>query len=205
MTAVTEIRRAGLGDATTIAELIAAAFHPLDIAHWLIGDDGTRARIFPAYFRMFVDHALTHGRVDIAGDLDGAALWVPVTQTPPAPEDFDVRMAAACGPHLSRFLALDAAFDSRHPASPHHHLALLAVRPDRQQRGVGTALLTHHHATLDADGIAAYLEASSARSRALYLRLGYHDLLGAPFYLANDGPPWWPMWRPPTTDSGKRR
>jgi GNAT superfamily N-acetyltransferase len=37
----------------------------------------------------------------------------------------------------------------------HHHLAILAVRPDRQGQGTGTALLAAHHGTFDWHGIAA--------------------------------------------------
>ena len=43
--------------------------------------------------------------------------------------------------------------DRHHPAGvAHHHLAILAVRPDRQGQGTGTALLDAHHAVLDERG-----------------------------------------------------
>ena len=64
----------------------------------------------------------------------------------------------------------------RHPAGfAYHHLAILAVRPDRQGRGLGSALLRAHHAALDRDSIPAYLEASDLRARRLYLTHGYTD------------------------------
>ena len=102
-------------------------------------------------------------------------------------------------PWTSRFRAFDAALDRHHPAgTAHWHLAILAVRPDRQGRGTGTALLRAGHAVLDqVPGTPAYLEASSARARDLYLAHGYALLPGAPFHLPGDGPPLWPMWRPP--------
>jgi ribosomal protein S18 acetylase RimI-like enzyme len=90
--------------------------------------------------------------------------------------------------------------DQHHPTGiPHHHLAILAVHPDRQRRGIGTALLDAHHATLEEEGTPAYLEASSPRARDLYLTHGYTLQPGAPFYLPDDGPPLWPMWREPKT------
>jgi RimJ/RimL family protein N-acetyltransferase len=48
----------------------------------------------------------------------------------------------------------------------------------------------------DDEGVPAYIEASSERSAALYERVGFvHD--GA-YDLPEDGPPIWPMTRPPT-------
>ncbi|RIJ15247.1 hypothetical protein ACAD35_02866 [Clavibacter nebraskensis] len=41
--------------------------------------------------------------------------------------------------------------------------------------GVGSALLAHGLARVDADGSAAYLESSTARNRALYLRDGFAE------------------------------
>jgi GNAT superfamily N-acetyltransferase len=70
----------------------------------------------------------------------------------------------------------------------------MAVHPAHQRHGIGSALLAAHHATLDAAGLPAYLEASGNRSRALYLRHGYTDT-GPPVQLSG-GPALYPMWRP---------
>ena len=75
------------------------------------------------------------------------------------------------------------------------HLAILAVRPDAQGQGIGTALLQAHHAAFDWQGIAAYLEASDERTRDLYLRYGYTDH-GEPIELPG-GPCMYPMVRIP--------
>jgi predicted N-acetyltransferase YhbS len=80
-----------------------------------------------------------------------------------------------------------------HPTDPHHYLAFLAVRPDKQNLGIGSALLAKHHARIDAAGIPAYLEANDARNRDLYLRHGY--TFDAMIWLPDDGPPVWPMRR----------
>jgi GNAT superfamily N-acetyltransferase len=89
----------------------------------------------------------------------------------------------------------DRILGRHHPPRPHHHLALLATRPGHQRAGLGTALLEHHHRHLDRYAIPAYLEASSPRSRNLYLRTGYEPLL--PTIELPDGPSLWPMWRRP--------
>jgi GNAT superfamily N-acetyltransferase len=91
---------------------------------------------------------------------------------------------------------LDAAFDRHHPTGLlHHHLAILAVRPDQQGKGIGTALLAARHQVLDVAQLPAYLEASSPETRQVYLRHGYTDH-GPPITLP-DGPAMYPMLRHP--------
>jgi predicted N-acetyltransferase YhbS len=106
---------------------------------------------------------------------------------------YERRLAAACEPYTDRFEILDKLFDAHHPTEAHHHLAFLAIAPDKQCTGRGTALLQRHHARLNRIGLPAYLEASSSGSRDLYARHGY--LQREPFHLPN-GSAFYPMWRP---------
>jgi GNAT superfamily N-acetyltransferase len=100
------------------------------------------------------------------------------------------------GPHLARFEAPDEQFARHHPAGvPHEHLAILAVRPDRQHRGIGTALMSARHAVLDHDGTPAYLEASDSARRGIYCTRGYTDH-GEAIHLPH-GPRMDPMCRQP--------
>lgn len=178
----------------TVADLVAEAFAELPAVAWLV-PDGDRRAIPRGHFALLVEHAMTWGEVHLTTDGAGAAVWFfRDGDPPPPPADYDARLAAATGAYLDRFRVLDELFDAHHPGEPHHHLGLLAVRPGRQGAGYGTALLRHHHRRLDAEGIAGYLEASSAASRALYARHGYLDR--GRFRLP-DGPPFYPMWRPP--------
>lgn len=191
------IYRAVATSADWISRLIGKAFQPLQAACWLVPDPDRRARILPANFRIHVEHALLVGRVHVTADRSAAAVWFPRDSDQPLPEpvNYQQRLAAACGEATERFRQLDELFDRHHPTKPHHHLALLGVHPDRQRQGLGSALLRHYHAGLDAKGVAAYLEASSPESRDLYLRHGY-EVMGGAFRLP-DGTPMWPMWRPP--------
>lgn len=195
-----EIRLATAKDATPAAELIADAFFILDATAWLVPDPHERARVLSADFEIYVDHALTHGEIHLvedAGELAAAAVWFPQRTGPtPEPDNYEEQLVAACGTHTDRFRTLDQLFEDNHPNTyPHHHLAYLATRPDRQDRGLGSALLRHHHRQLDHYGIPAFLQASSQQARKLYERHGY-ERLGDPFYLP-DGPPFWSMWREP--------
>jgi GNAT superfamily N-acetyltransferase len=190
----TTIVRAGTGAAAEVAGTVAAAFHPLPAAAWLVPDPDLRSQLLAGQFAILVEHATSYGTVYRTGDQQAVAVWFHRTEPAPEPPDYPARLAAACGAATPRFEILDALLEQHHPGEPHHHLAFLAVNPAHQGRGLGTALLAHHHAYLDAQGVPSYLEASSERNRRLYARHGYRA--GEPFRLP-DGTPFWPMWRPP--------
>lgn len=203
MSQTLSIIRATATDAPEVSELVATAFHQLEVSCWLVPDPVQRARILPAYFRIYVDHAMAYGQVHLSASRAAAAVWFHRdTGPPPEPAAYQERLAQACGEATPRFQHLDALFDQHHPPQPHHHLAFLAVHPKWQGHGLGTALLRRHHTRLDASGQAAYLEAASARSRDLYQRHGY-QVVDGPFHLP-DQTPMWPMWRPPTTAASTR-
>ena len=189
--------RADTKEIDRVASLIAVAFEPLPASAWLVPEPAERRRLLKADFKIFVEHAVEFGHIDLVDDY-AAAVWFhhDSAEELPPPPDYDERLIFAVGKHLKRFRALDDAFDTNHPHGiVHHHLAFLAVHPDRQNEGLGTELMARHHRTLDEYGTPAYLEASSERARDLYLRNGYRPH-GEPFYLPG-GPPFWPMWRDP--------
>jgi uncharacterized protein YjiS (DUF1127 family) len=84
-----------------------------------------------------------------------------------------------------------------HPSTPHWYLPWIGVRPEARGRGVGSALLARGLARADAEGAPVYLEATSRRNAALYLRHGFEvrTILTMPGY-----PEIIAMWRPARTD-----
>jgi GNAT superfamily N-acetyltransferase len=186
-------------DTTEITELVAAAMRDGPVARWLHPDSQIRLRQAPGYFEIFVEHAVRYGEVyatadEATGRLTGVALWFPLTAAIPPPIDYERRLKEVAGDAFDRACRLDAAIEERHPLEPHHYLAFLAVHPDDQGHGIGSALLDRHHVRLDRAGIPAYLEANDIRNRDLYLRHGYRvrSVIELP-----DGPPLWTMWRAP--------
>jgi GNAT superfamily N-acetyltransferase len=188
-------------DTTDITGLLAEAMGDGLVARWLMPEASTRHQSAPAYFEIFAEHAVRYGEIYTSadqetGELSGVALWFPFTTLIPGPADYDHRLKDASGSAFDRARDLDAALEAHHPMDPHHYLAFLAVRPDRQSRGIGSALLDRHHGRLDDAGIPAYLEANDPRNRELYLRHGYRDRAAA-IRLPDGGPRIWPMWRQP--------
>jgi GNAT superfamily N-acetyltransferase len=63
-----------------------------------------------------------------------------------------------------------------HPREPHWYLFAVGVVPEATGQGRGSALLEPVLARCDADGVPAYLEASTADNARLYARLGFEPL-----------------------------
>jgi GNAT superfamily N-acetyltransferase len=193
------IRHVSPFDTAEITELVTAAMADGPVARWLTPDPVARRRNAARYFEIFVEHAVRYGEVygtadEDTGRMSGVALWFPYTAEIPVPADYDRRLKEVTGSAFDRARELDAAMEARHPQHPHHYLAFLAVHPEQQGRGIGSALLDRHHARLDDAGIPAYLEANDPRNRDLYLRHGY--VCGRAIRIP-DGPSLWPMWRAP--------
>lgn len=193
------IRPATSDDAGELSALLGAAFMDDPVSGWIFEDETDRRRLHPDFFRPFVDLILAAGLVHVAGEHTGTTLWLPidVSTDPPSGDPLSPAIEKAIGPEYSaRFAVLDGLMADHHPHDRDHaYLPFIAVRPDRQGMGIGTALLRHHLTALDRAGTPAYLEASSPRNAALYARLGFQRM---PFTLdLPDGPSLYPMWREP--------
>ena len=126
------IVRAGEADIEVLSQVIADAFFPLAPCQWLIPDQDARREIFPAYFRMYVEHAMTDGIVHTTPGRDAAALWIPLgTGLPEPPAGYHQQLAAITGPWADRFTAFDA--EPGRP-SPDWHRAPPPVHPRRPAR-----------------------------------------------------------------------
>ncbi len=200
MTAVqpvrSEVRRAAVQDRSAIAAVLAAAFHADPVFEWVLPDPARRAAVLPRFFALTVDALAHHDDTWTTGrPVLGAALWVPSGQ-PAVPEDeaagFGAALVEVAGRDGERMLEVVALLDEHHPADPHEYLWFLGVTPQAQGRGIGSALMGPVFDRADPAGEPAYLEATSARSKALYERHGF--VAQAPISVPG-GPPIWPMWR----------
>jgi GNAT superfamily N-acetyltransferase len=191
------IREASGAEAGALAATLADSFQLDPVSGWLFPDSADRLDRHPHFFRIFIDVALADGRVHTTPDYEAVALWIDVDpDNLGGSRNLGELFEEACGPSYRRFVRLDQAMYQHHPSHiVHAYLAFVGVRPEWQGRGIGTALLCHRLDELDDWHRPAYLEASSARSRGLYERLGFRRL--PPRIDLPNGPSLWPMWRPP--------
>lgn len=190
------VRLATGADADALDHVLADAFAEDPISAYLLPEERRRRE----RLRLGMGHVLrslylpNRGAWTIA-DRDGVAMWAkPGDATPSALRQLrDLpTFVRAFGRHVPRAMrAFDTAESSR-PPEDHWYLELLAVRPDRQGRGVGSALLAATLAQVDAAGLPAFLVTSNPRNVPLYERFGFaigdeYDI--GPVHV-------WPMLRP---------
>jgi GNAT superfamily N-acetyltransferase len=194
------IRTAGEGDRELIVRLLDEAFQDDPVSRWVFPGAEDRRAKHPGLMAAFTDIVLAAGRIDVTKDGSACALWLPV----PAGEDHDgdaedegpSQVREAVDPENERIEMIGRLTDAVHPTGrAHEYLWMIGVAPGRQGEGLGTALIEEVLDRCDREGLPAYLEASSARSRKLYERLGFEA--AGPALDLPDGPAMWPMWREP--------
>jgi ribosomal protein S18 acetylase RimI-like enzyme len=193
----TRIRPAIDDDAGELASVLAEALLDDPPNAWSIPDRDARRAVLPDFFRLFVDASIGAGRALALEDRSGVCLWFPPgwEMSGEGADGFETRAREVLAGVLPGPLAIMEAIEPHHPSTPaHYYLAFVAIRPDRQGLGLGSALIRHGLDRCDAEVRPAYLEATSERNRALYERLGFEvrTEIALP-----DGPPIWAMWRDP--------
>ncbi|WP_373300793.1 GNAT family N-acetyltransferase [Streptomyces hiroshimensis] len=180
------------------------------VSGWVFPDEAHRRAAHPGFFGVFLDAALRDGWVDVMDDLSAAALWIPVqaggagdgaadaaAATEADGDDELSEQLAMADPGNDRARIVAELTEAAHPGDrAHYYLPTIVAAPGRRSEGRGRALLTTVLDRCDAEGMPAYLEASSARSKGLYERLGF-AFTGTPIDLPDGGPRMWPMWREP--------
>ena len=189
------VEPATLDHLEAVVEVLTDAFVDDPIMAWAFERSVRPRRLAALWTFMAGAGYLPRGRSALAGSA-GAALWLgPGEELSEAFwEARGADFATAVEGDVERLGALGQEMGARHPSVEHWYLLAIGCRPAAQGRGVGSALLEHTLAHVDEGGHAAYLEATTPRSRALYERFGF--VVTAEFSAA-DSPPLWGMWREP--------
>jgi len=189
------VRKATLADAPRLAQALASAFQDDPVIAWIFPDEQRRRGVLPGL------HGVSSPQAGLPPrrGLDDCRVWLP----PPGSWQLSRSQRLRLLPPLVRFLGLRTAsvlgaldrMEERHPHDRSHwYLFILGTELTAQGQGLGSALLAHMLARVDADGMAAYLESSNERNIALYGRHGFEitSEVAIP-----GGPRIWPMWREP--------
>jgi ribosomal protein S18 acetylase RimI-like enzyme len=194
------IRRARSEDVPGIAEAMGAAFEDDPVVAWFWRRPSRRRERVAGWYDLVArTHYLEHGEVFVAeeeGEIAGCAMW-----SRPGSWRLSTRAELAATRYAVPRLGLHLPFasvamrriEARHPDARHWYLSELGVRPQSQGRGLGSKLMFEILARCDHDGVPAYLESSTERSRALYERHGFRTT--EVLQLPRAGPPLWLMWR----------
>ncbi|MCP2163278.1 GNAT family N-acetyltransferase [Goodfellowiella coeruleoviolacea] len=197
------IRPAGPADLDRVLLAHRAAFADEAVVTWAMPTTAADQERVTSLYRASLTAALHDDEVLLAQRRDGTVVGLSVWLVLPSAERVrreaaELAELAAREPDLGlrRAVTVMTLVADRHPDTPHLYLSAMAVLPDGRGRGVGGAMLRHRLARADAEAQPSYLEASTARSAALYARHGFRSH-GAPVVLPDAGPRLLPMWREP--------
>jgi ribosomal protein S18 acetylase RimI-like enzyme len=202
MTAGLSVRKATLADAPRLAQALASAFQDDPVIAWVFPDEHRRRGVLAAFMEFRLrELAFPHDEVWMTAGGAAAAVWLPPPGRWQLPRSQRLRLL----PPLVRFFGLRTAsvlaglerMEQRHPDNRSHwYLFILGTEQAAQGQGLGSALLAHMLAHVDADGMPVYLESSNERNLAWYGRHGFEvtDEVVIP-----GGPRIWLMWREPRT------
>ncbi|WP_326754691.1 GNAT family N-acetyltransferase [Streptomyces sp. NBC_01635] len=197
------IRAAGDGDRELLVRLLDEAFQDDPVSGWVFPGTEYRRTTHHRLMGAFTDIVLAEGRIDVMEDGSACALWMSMPADDhgagdPADDEGPAQVRRAVDPENERVEMIGRLTAGVHPTGrAHEYLWMIGVLPGRQGEGLGTALIGSVLDRCDREGLPAYLEASSVRSRLLYERLGFAQVC-EPLRLP-EGPRMWPMWREPRT------
>jgi GNAT superfamily N-acetyltransferase len=201
MASTDQVRKAAPQDLPEISAALSRAFLDDPVFAWALPDADRRQRVLPEFFALYAKAFLRHDQsYTTTGEVVAAALWAPPGAVPVAGEDAEElggRIAELAGADAPSFSEVGKLIDDHHPPGSYWYLQFMGVAPAWQEQGIGSALMAPVLARCDREGVRAYLDATSERSKRLYERHGFEAETA---FAPPGGPPLWPMWRQPTSD-----
>ena len=173
-----DLRLAHAADAPAIGATFARAFANDPVTSWVTPVPARRVRLLARLNATIaryegIPRRATYVAED-AGRIVGAAIWQPPRPRPVNWRSAPFALAAgiALGRDIPRMVMAGRAAAGARPPERHWYLQLLGVDPDVQGTGVGGALVRAHLATVDDDGLPAYLE-TTAENVPFYEAFGF--------------------------------
>lgn len=169
-------RIAKASDIDGLVVTLTAAFETDPLWSWVFPDPEDLA----IWWRFLVGSALRYPWVWVSGEYAAVSVWIPPNGTE-LTEGEEGRVQSLLkeltGPRAPVVMELLERFETSHPRErPHYYLSLLGTHPDYRGRGLGMELLTEILATMDAEGVPAYLESSNPGNNRRYQRLGFRQV-----------------------------
>jgi ribosomal protein S18 acetylase RimI-like enzyme len=193
------VRPVAAADVPALADMLVRSFDDDPVANFMFAGRRRRQLGLHSFFTSQIRRQyLPLGHVYTIDGGGGVAVWGP----PDRPRNGwrELVQLFPTAPFLlsgrtHRALQLLLEVDALHPKEPHWYLATLATAPERQGKGIGSALLEAMLVRVDEEGAPAYLESSKERNVALYARFGFEVVEELRSKVGS--PPMWRMWREP--------
>jgi ribosomal protein S18 acetylase RimI-like enzyme len=172
------IRKATDEDADQLTEVSARAFEHDPLTDWLVED---QSNVLQAERQMFLAEWRISKRYDLIftdSDRQGVAVWKPPGAKVTIGDRIrqvwsmigSIKLSRRTLAKIRLFLDVEKA----HPKEPHYYLSLLAVVPEMQGKGLGSALMQPILDLCNREGIPAYLETETESNVSFYSRKGFN-------------------------------
>ena len=170
------IRTAIAADAERCLAVLTLAFSGDPPCRWAWPDPQQYLEAFPRFARAFGGRAIDHGIAQYYEGFSGVAFWLPPGAAPDEEPLAKVIENTVAPERKGAMFSIFEQMDALHPQEAHWYLPLVGFDPAHQEKGIGSALLSHILNVCDGQNVSAYLEATSPRNVPLYERHGFEAI-----------------------------
>jgi predicted N-acetyltransferase YhbS len=183
-------------DVPASVDTLARAFADYPFTRHVIAADGHEERIRRFQGICLTRIGMVYGRVWVADEGRAVAVWATPDQDPsPAFAEIGPVIGELTGDRQAAYESAEQAVAPHRPQEPAWFLNTVAVAPEAQGRGLGSAVLIPGIEEAERAGYPAFLETSSEANVRFYERLGFQ--VTAAVSLPDNGPRTWCMRRDP--------
>jgi ribosomal protein S18 acetylase RimI-like enzyme len=179
---------------------VARAFEADPMFTWIFPDPQRRARALHVLNRVPIRYGLRYGHVAESHGGKAVAIWIPPGRAVSIGGlirsgmlSVPLRIGLRAFGQFAGANDIMGKIHAKHVPEPHWYLLIVAVDPDLQGRGIGSALVEEGLARADQSDAPCYLETSETRNVPFYERYGFRVI--EKVALGADGPPGWAMRR----------
>jgi GNAT superfamily N-acetyltransferase len=186
-----QIRQMRKNDFDEVVALLVAAFMNTAFYRYIAPDENERREFHLASFRERIAHGLEVNHIDVAlnageSKIAGVAMWTPPEGSFPTKEDAPPAFAAdlVSAKKIStgvaeRFLAFLSLMHDAHKklfVPPFWALAPIAILPEEQGKGIGSALIRKKLSEIDASGLPCTLATQDRINLPIYEHYGFNTV-----------------------------
>jgi ribosomal protein S18 acetylase RimI-like enzyme len=169
--------RAQYEDKRLVVEILSNSFQDNKSVNYVIDQGPSRKRRIWRLMEYSFDYCNMFGEVFLSDDRNACALAVLPDRKKASLKSIllDVKLALTCiglG-NLKKAMKREARIKSIHPPSPIYYIWFIGVRPEVQNKGIGSTLLAEVIAKSDSMQRPLYLETSTLRNLPWYKRFGF--------------------------------
>lgn len=152
---------------------LTSAFVSDPVIRWMYPGALHYLAAFPRFLNAFGGGAFAQGTVGFDQGHRAAALWLAPGSSPDDEAIEKCLLATVDETRQTDLFAVFADMEKAHPEYPHWYLPWFGTDALWQSQGIGSALMQEGLASVDIDGLPAYLETPNPRNIAFYERHGF--------------------------------